>query len=72
MTTKLEKAISVLEDLPENEQDAAAEWLLAELESERRWDDLFARSSKKLEMMAAEALAEHRAGLTVELDPENL
>lgn len=72
MTTKLEKAISVLEDLPENEQDAAAEWLLAELESERRWDDLFARSSKKLEKMAAEALAEHRAGLTVELDPENL
>ena len=54
MTTKLEKAISALEDLPENEQDAVADWLLAELESERRWDDLFARSSGMLEKMAAE------------------
>lgn len=72
MTTKLEKAISVLEGLPESEQDAAADWLFAELESERRWDDLFARSSDLLERMAAEALAEHRAGLTVELDPDKL
>jgi hypothetical protein len=72
MTTKLEKAISALEDLPENEQDAVADWLLAELESERRWDDLFARSAGLLEKMAAEALAEHRAGRTIELDPEKL
>ena len=72
MTTKLEKAISVIEDLPEKEQDAVADWLLAELESERRWDDLFARSPGMLEKMAAEALAEHRAGLTVELDPDKL
>jgi len=72
MTTKLEKAISALEDLPENEQDAVADWLLAELESERRWDELFARSPSLLEKMAAEALAEHRAGRTVELDPDKL
>lgn len=72
MTTKLEKAISALEDLPENEQDAVADWLLAELESERRWDELFARSPALLEKMAAEALAEHRAGRTVELDPDKL
>ncbi len=72
MTTKLEKVISVLEGLPENEQDAAADWVLAELESERRWDDLFARSTGLLERMAAEALAEHRAGLTAELDPDKL
>jgi len=72
MTTKLEKAISALEDLPKNEQDAVADWLLAELESERRWEELFARSPDLLERMAAEALAEHRAGRTVELDPDKL
>jgi len=72
MTTKLEKAISVIEDLPAKEQDAVADWLLAELDSERRWDDLFARSSGMLEKMAAEAITEHRAGLTVELDPDKL
>ena len=46
--------------------------MLAELESERRWDELFGRSHDLLERMAAEALAEHRAGLTVELDPDKL
>ena len=72
MTTKLEKAISALEHLPESEQDAVAERLLAELESERRWDDLFGRSHDVLGRMATEALAAHRAGLTVELDPDKL
>ena len=72
MTTKFEKAVSAIEGLPENEQDAIADWLLAELESERRWDDLFARSPGLLEKMAGEAIAEHRAGRTLELDPEKL
>jgi hypothetical protein len=40
--------------------------------SERRWDDLFARSPELLEKLADEALAEHRARLTEELDPDKL
>ena len=72
MTTKLQKAVSAIEILPEDEQDAIADWLLAELDSERRWDDLFARSAGLLEKMAQEALAEHKAGRTRELDPEKL
>jgi len=40
--------------------------------SERRWDELFARSPELLEKLAAEAMAEHEAGLTEELDPDSL
>ena len=42
----------------------------AELESERRWDDLFARSHDMLLEMAAEAIREDEAGLTEPLNPE--
>jgi hypothetical protein len=40
--------------------------------SERRWDEIFARSPELLEKLADEALAELRAGLTEELDPDSL
>ena len=46
--------------------------LLAEIESERRWDDLLSRPSAVLERMADEALREHAAGLTTPLDPDKL
>jgi len=58
--------------LPEPEQEAAGAWILAELESERRWDDLFARSADLLEELAAEAVREDEAGLTEPLDPDTL
>ena len=68
----LQKAIAEASKLPESEQEAIGAWLLAEIESERRWDDLFARSSGVLERMADEALREHEAGLTQPLDPDTL
>jgi hypothetical protein len=43
-------------------------FMLAELESERRWDDLFARSQDLPAQMAEEAHKEYRAGLTEPLD----
>jgi hypothetical protein len=47
--------------------------LLAEIESERRWDDLFSRPpSEALERMAAEALEDFRSGRTTPLDPDHL
>ena len=58
--------------LPEKEQEAFAAWILAELESERRWDDLFARSQDVLAKMADEARREYHAGLTEPLDPDKL
>ncbi|PYQ29659.1 MAG: hypothetical protein DMF56_11910 [Acidobacteria bacterium] len=68
----LERAVSELSKLPEVEQETAGAWILAELESERRWDDLFARSENLLSQMADEAIGEDEAGLTEPLDPERL
>ena len=64
----LEQALSELTKLPEAEQDAVGAWILAELESERRWDDLFARSPDLLSELADEAIREDEAGLTEPLE----
>jgi hypothetical protein len=72
MTELLEKAIVEVTKLPETEQNALAQWILDELAWDRRWDDLFARSQSGLEKLAAEALAEFRAGKTEPLDPDKL
>lgn len=72
MTELLERAIARLKTLPSSEQDAIATMILEELEDERRWDESFTRSSDLLAKLAAEAMAEYRAGKTQELDPETL
>ena len=64
MTKLLEKAFREASKLPGREQDALARFLLEEIESDRRWDELFAKSHRQLETLAEEALAEHRAGKT--------
>lgn len=69
----LERAIEEAHKLPESDQEAVGAWLLAEIESERRWDELFSRPpSETLRRMAEEALEEHRRGLTTPLDPDTL
>jgi hypothetical protein len=68
----LQRALAELTKLPEAEQDAVGAWILAELESERRWDDLFAQSPDLLAEMADEAIREDEAGLTEPLDPEKI
>ena len=68
MTQLLEKAVARVSALPDREQDALASVLLDELESERRWDQLFASSQDLLGLMAREALAEYRAGEAAPFD----
>lgn len=69
----LERAIEEVHKLPEDEQEAIAAWLLAEVESDRRWDDVFSRSpSEALERLAAEALDDFNSGRTEVLDPDRL
>ena len=46
--------------------------VLDELAFERRWDELFDGSPDLLEDLAKEALEEHRAGRTQNLDPDKL
>ncbi len=72
MTERLEQVIARLKTLPTDKQDAIAILILEELEEEQRWDDSFVRSSDLLAKLAAEAMAEYRAGKTQELDPETL
>jgi hypothetical protein len=68
----LERAIEEAHTLPEAEQEALGALLLEEIESERRWDELFSRPSTVIERMAQEAHEEHEAGRTTPLDPDLL
>lgn len=72
MTDLLQKAFDEASQLPVSDQDVFAAWILEELRSEQRWNDLFARSQDVLAKMADAALAEHKAGKTLPLDPDNL
>jgi hypothetical protein len=72
MTELLEQAIAKLKTRPISEQDSIAALILEELEDDNRWDESFSRSPDLLAKLAAEAMAEHRAGKTQELDPETL
>ena len=72
MTALLEKAVSKAAALPEDQQDALASLLLDEIEDEARWDAAFAGSQDVLASLAAEAMEEHRAGETEDLDPDAL
>jgi hypothetical protein len=72
MTRLLEQAFVEANQLPDDEQDALAKFLLEELASERRWSRAFADSQDFLSQLADEALTEHQAGKTQALDPETL
>ena len=72
MKAELKKAFEEAAKLPDSEQEALGQWLLEELASERRWNELFSRSSDNLAALGREALAEHRAGRTQDLDPDRL
>lgn len=62
MTQLLEQAFAAAAKLPDQEQDAFASLLLAELDSERRWSAAFAASQDQLSSLADEALREYEAG----------
>jgi hypothetical protein len=70
MTTLLQRAFDEAAKLSAAEQDLLASRLLAELQAEDAFDRAIAASADKMSRLAADALAEHRAGLTQELDPE--
>ena len=73
MTDLLKKAFDVASLLPENEQDAVAEWLLAELAAEGEWEERHAEGQDALlVLLAREASEENQRGETQELDPDSL
>ncbi len=68
----LEDAVAKARELPEAEQNAIAQIVIDEIESERRWDELLAKSPEKLRKLADRAWAEHEAGKSQHLDPDAL
>ena len=72
MTHLLKRAFEEASQLGEKEQDAVGQWLLEELSSERRWDEILRRSSDSLKKLADEARDEHRTSQTHPLDPDTL
>ena len=72
MTQSLEKAILEIKKLPDEEQDAIAAVIMAELESERQWDNAFENSRADLDQLAEEALKEYSDNKTEPLDPEQI
>lgn len=72
MTELLEQAIEKVKALPEREQDSLAALILEEIEDEARWQSKFTHSQDALARLAAEAMAEDRAGKTRPLDADAL
>ncbi|MBI5475551.1 MAG: hypothetical protein HY964_02300 [Ignavibacteriales bacterium] len=68
MTKLLEKAITEVSKLPEDEQDSVASIILEELVSEERWAKAFSGSRNKLAQLAKEALSDYRSGKTKPLN----
>lgn len=74
MTQLLKEFFEKANTLPQEEQDRLARFLLAELDSERRWTELFSRTESEdlLERLADDALSAHRSGRTKPLDLKEL
>ena len=74
MTQLLKEAFEKANTLPREDQDRFARFLLAELESEGRWAELFdcPESEVLLERLAGEALSAHRSKQTRPLDLKDL
>lgn len=66
MTDLLKKAFDAV---PQDEQDAVAEWLLGKLASEEGLEERFAGTQAAMSVFAREASEEHKRGETKELDP---
>ena len=64
MTEALAAAFASASRLPDEEQDVLASLLMAEMDSEERWNTLFSQSQGMLADLAQQALLEHQAGET--------
>jgi hypothetical protein len=72
MSNLLDEAYAAAKQLPEQDQEAIGAWLLAEIDADRRWEELLAQPSDVIERMADRALEDHRLGRTLPLDPDTL
>ncbi|MFZ5821700.1 MAG: hypothetical protein ACOYYJ_17520 [Chloroflexota bacterium] len=68
VTKKFERVIIKVGELPADEQNALADWILEELEDDLRWQEKFSQSQDLLEKMAVQALKDRARGKTQPLD----
>jgi len=68
MTKALQKAFDAASRLPDQDQDALAAAIVAELAADARWEAALAATPDALGRLADEALAEHRSGRSKPLD----
>ena len=67
ITPTLASAVEQASKRSIEEQEVIAQLILEELDSEQKWDQLLAGSKDKLAELAKRAIAEHRAGKTIQL-----
>jgi hypothetical protein len=72
MANLLDEAYAAAKALPEEEQEALGAVMLAEIDADRRWEELLSQPSPVIERMIDKALENHRLGKTLPLDPETL
>ncbi|MBC8175679.1 MAG: hypothetical protein H8E82_08535 [Candidatus Marinimicrobia bacterium] len=72
MTHQLEIAFKKASKLPEREQNTIARWLIEEINSDAKWDKLFANSEDQLETLAKNALKNFDNDKTDKLDINKL
>ena len=71
MNPLLKQVLSEVEKLSEAEQESIAYRILEEIESDREWDDMVARSRRQLRKSARQARAEIAEEGSLPYDPSN-
>ena len=71
MTKALKQAFAEAAMLPDDDQEALAQWILDELRSEKRWEQSFKASQDLLSKLADEAAQERHSGQTEPLPPSD-
>jgi hypothetical protein len=67
MTEALAAAVASASRLPAEEQDVLAALLMAEMDSEERWNTLFSKSQGVLADLAKRALGQHEVDQAAEV-----
>ena len=72
MATLKDQVLEEIAKLPEDTQDAVWMQILEDIESERRWDEAFAKSQDKLSKLASKIRADIQADKRKALDLDDL
>lgn len=71
MVRSLKDALDRINQLPQEQQEEIAAFILSELQAEERWSGLLSRSTDTLASMANEALEEHHRGETKSFESDS-